>query len=291
VAAAGAGPDWGLPDVEVPGSEGDIVLAVNPIGDSWDVVGWKAGELKTVSGNSATFLSAFITERPHTPGSLMVPVSDDPRLKVGDIVMGDVYATCRLARVEKIDGDTVTARTVWIGEATDVEMTIGKNVAKAPAGLKPMGVAVYPEGDAKYLGEVAHVAGDTTWLISTAGAVKQAATTKVLPINPYKKYKVGNEVHATWGGGRFYPAKIVKVVDDGLMYEVDYDSDNPALADNAVVPFWEVTKAIEPGTKFTDSEFEEDSTPAATFNEGEPTTRGGRSEGGRTSVPVARPKR
>lgn len=290
-AAVTGGPDWGLPAVDVPGGDGDIVLAVSPIGDSWGVVGWKAGELMAVSGTKATFLSAFTTEQPNTPGALMVPVPYDPKLKVGDIVMGDVNATCRLARIEKIDGDTLITRTVWVGEPTEIEMTIGKNVAKAPAGLKPLGIAVYPEGDGKYLGEIAHVGAETTWLISQAGTIKQAPTTKVLPVNPYKKYKVGNEVYATWGDGRYYPAKITKVLDGGLQYEVDYDSDNPALAGNEVKAFWEIAKSIQPGTKFTGHDGDEDTTPAPTYGVGEPVKRGGRSDGGRTSMPVARPKR
>ena len=72
----------------------------------------------------------------------------------------------------------------------------------------------------------------------------------------------------------------------------DVPPENPALADNDIKAFWEVTKTITPGEKFAPTrEGREDSTPEQTYGDGKPVTKGGSSSGGRTSHPVARPKR
>lgn len=291
---AAAGPEWEIPEKDVPGSAGDTVMAVSPVGDDWEAVAWMVGEIKEIEGTSAVFVPGSQTERPRTPGAVIVPVPDDPQLKAGDIVFGDVEGRCQLARVERIDGDRVTARTVVEGEPRDVEMTVGGDLIKAVATLRATGMAVYPEAGAQFLGQVAYVDPETALVISNAGTVVQPPRGSVVPVNPFWIYKVGNEVYAAGPGGKLFGAKITEVIDDGLLYEVEFQGTDAPAEGPQRKAFWEITKSLSLGPKFRGAHGDvvEDSTPAQTYSDGEgEVKRGGRSEGGRTAVPVARPKR
>ncbi len=237
-----AGPPWKLAPTAVPGKVGDTVFSVAPIGKKWNIVGFKLGTLEAVDGNTAKLKKNSLSTLDKVPGALITPVPQNETYKAGDVVFGDVYATARVARVVKVDGQTVETKTEWVNKVKPIKMTAGKNVRKQPVGMEPMALVAYPNMGGTYLGTLAVVQGDKAWVIAQSGHMKEVKKDQVTPLDPTPVYKQGDDVFATWGGGKFFPAKISKVIDGGLMYEVSYISDNPALKKPGTKAFWEVTK-------------------------------------------------
>lgn len=287
---AQAGPTWGIPERDVEADVGDNAFAVVPQGTSWDVLTWKPGEVTSIQGQRATFDASFLEPVEGTPGSVIVEIPESLGVTRDDILFGDVYASGRPCRVTRALDDKVSCATVWVEEATTLEMTIGKNVIEAPYGLEPMAMVAYPQdrGGAMYLGTVAAVSPTTVWVLTGSGTLEEVSSAAVVPLDLRKRHKLHEELFAVWNDDKFYHARVTKVLDSGLLYEVEYMDELHVQTHAVTVAFWEVTKTITPGEAVSHEVDEEGYTPARSSGGG--TYKEGRSSGGRGATPVARPK-
>ncbi len=291
------GPSWGVPESHLPANPGDYLFAAIPKSDSWDMVVWKGGTMGTASGNAATFVATTGEEVPNVPGSLMMAIGEAPELEAGDVVIGEVHGSCQLALVESVEGERVYARTVWVGKPTDLELPLGQ-VKRQAKGLSALGMAAYPDSGEMLLGWVAAVGPKTVWMIAASGKVVEVPREKVVSIVAGTKHVKGDQVYAATDGAIFTSATVEKVVENGLQYEVAYRSDDPTLADNRVVPFWEVTTRIKatkmPLKPYTPESYEPDpdADPDKPQRGEAGYTRGGTQRGGKDKArKVTKPKR
>jgi hypothetical protein len=214
-------PVWArdLPDRPVSAKVKDRVWATIPRNGS-EIAEVGVFEVEGISGNSATLSNKIHRKYRMVPGSLIHPLGNPNKLRVGDVGLGQRWGAGRtLGRVTELVGGEVRMKYLQGTKVVENMMAHAEPIVK---GFRPLAWVSYEEESRhRFRGMIVAVVDEKVYVHTDSSHVKILDKKDVFPLEiDARDFKAGDRVLSYRFGSGFQEGTVEKVMEPRLRYRV-----------------------------------------------------------------------
>jgi hypothetical protein len=223
-----------LPERPIVVAVGAPVFAVLPVAGAWTHVGWQAARVTSVRSDGLGLATEDGRRFPWVPAAFVAPPG--PRPRPGQIVRVAAGRELPFGAVTSVEPKLVTVRSAWLGWIRTVQAA-PEDVMTFAGPYSPGAPVVFQQGQVRRLGSLVLLDGKHRWVVGPAGVLHRLPFPDVQSTTLRLDRKSGDEVLVPQPI-RLVLATVVKVLSDGLRYEVAPDPTTRAVTtfDQLVTP-------------------------------------------------------